>query len=164
MVFDQWGSFEVSHRIGLQGRVDRLNPVSLYGTRQRDIWTTVREDRVTQRSVSLWLQNETRWATWFRSIQGLRADAYDFAVDANLNANSGNRSDQMLTPKLSLVFGPWRRSEIYLSYGHGFHSNDARGTTIRLDPSSGDALSPLKPLVRTRGHETGLRTEILPGW
>ena len=30
------------------------------------------------------------------------------------------------------------RPELYLSAGNGFHSNDARGTTITIDPTSGD--------------------------
>ncbi len=163
-IYDQWGGLDVSNAFGLQGRVDRLSPVGLYGTRQRETLNTVREDKVTQRSLGLWAQNEVRWTRWFRSIAGLRADAYDFAVNADLSANSGKASDQMVTPKLSLVFGPWQRTEFYLNYGHGFHSNDARGTTITQEPGSGNPLSRVKPLVRTKGYEVGLRSELLPGW
>lgn len=163
-VFDRWGTFEVSNALGVQGRVDRLSPVGLYGTRQREVWKTVREDRVTQRSLALWAQNEVQWTPWFRSVQGLRADAYDFAVDANWAANSGRAGDQMVTPKLSLVFGPWKKTELYANYGHGFHSNDARGTTITRDPASGDAVSKVRPLVRTQGYELGVRSEIVSGW
>ncbi|UCV11463.1 TonB-dependent receptor [Dechloromonas denitrificans] len=163
-VFDRWGDFDVSNAVGWQGRIDRLSPVGLYNTRQREVWNTVREDRVTQRSLALWAQNEVRWTPWFRSVQGLRADAYDFAVDANQAANSGKAGDQMLTPKLALVFGPWKKTELYANYGHGFHSNDARGTTISRDPASGDAVDKVKPLVRTKGYEAGVRSEIVSGW
>jgi outer membrane receptor protein involved in Fe transport len=164
-MFDRWGSFEVENSIGLQGRVDDLNPVGLYATSARQTLSTVREDKVTQRSLGLWAQNETRWTEWFRSVQGLRADTYDFTVDSNLAANSGKASDQMVTPKLSLIFGPWRKTELYLNYGHGFHSNDARGTTIRVDPADGvTPVQAVKPLVRTKGYELGLRSEIVPGW
>ncbi|MDP3538439.1 MAG: TonB-dependent receptor [Azonexus sp.] len=164
-LYDRWGSFDVRNAFGLQGRMDRLRPVGLYNTSQRNTWNTVREDNVTQRSLSLWAQNEIRWTSWFRSIQGLRGDAYDFTVDSSLAANSGQASDQMVTPKLSLVFGPWRRTELYLNYGHGFHSNDARGTTISVDPADGvTPVTKVKPLVRTKGYEIGLRSEIVPGW
>ncbi|UCV14932.1 TonB-dependent receptor [Quatrionicoccus australiensis] len=164
-VFDNWAGFDVTNSFGLQTRVDRLSPVGLYATSNRETLSTIREDKVTQRSIGLWAQNETRWTDWFRSIQGLRADAYDFTVDASLRANSGRASDQMLTPKLSLVLGPWRKTELYFNYGHGFHSNDARGTTIRVDPADGvTPVSKVQPLVRTRGYEIGLRSEILPGW
>ncbi len=164
-VFDRWGGFEVENSIGLQGRIDHLNPVGLYATSARQTQATVREDKVTQRSLSLWAQNETRWTEWFRSVQGLRADAYDFNVDASLAANSGKASDQMVTPKLALIFGPWKKTELYLNYGHGFHSNDARGTTIKVDPSDGvTPVQTVKPLVRTKGYELGVRSEVVPGW
>ncbi|WP_295007402.1 TonB-dependent receptor [uncultured Dechloromonas sp.] len=164
-VYDRWGGFEVENSIGVQGRVDRLNPVGLYATNARQTRSTVREDKVSQRSLALWAQNETRWAGWFRSVQGLRADAYAFDVDSSLAANSGKAGDQMLTPKLALIFGPWQKTELYLNYGHGFHSNDARGTTIRVDPADGvTPLQTVKPLVRTRGYEFGVRSEPLAGW
>ncbi len=164
-VFDRWGAFEIENRIGLQGRIDRLYPVGLYATAGRQTVGTVREDRVTQRSLGFWAQNETRWTSWFRSIHGLRADAYDFDIDASLAANSGRASDQMVTPKLALIWGPWQKTELYLNYGHGFHSNDARGATITVDPADGTTpVQRVKPLVRTRGHEIGLRSEPLPGW
>jgi outer membrane receptor protein involved in Fe transport len=160
-MFDQWGRFAVENSFGLQARVDHLSPVGLYTTSARQTLSTVREDRVTQRSVGLWAQNEMHWTDWFRSIQGLRADAYDFTVDSSLAANSGRASDHMVTPKLSLIFGPWKKSEFYLNYGHGFHSNDARGTTIRVDPNDGvTPVRSVKPLVRTRGYELGLRSEF----
>lgn len=164
-VYDRWGSFEVANSFGVDGRIDHINPVGLYNTQRRVTWNTVREDVVTQRNLSLWAQNETRWNDWFRSQVGLRGDAYDFTVDASLPANSGKAGDQMVTPKLALIFGPWQRTEFYLNYGQGFHSNDARGTTIRVDPTDGTTpVAPVSPLVRTTGYEAGLRSEPLPGW
>jgi outer membrane receptor protein involved in Fe transport len=71
----------------------------------------------------------------------------------------------MVTPKFGLVFGPWQKTELYFNYGHGFHSNDARGSTIRVDPA--DGVTPadrVKPLVRTKGAEIGLRSEPTAGW
>lgn len=164
-LFDKWGVLDVSNSFGLQGRIDKIKPVGLYNTSARTTYNTVREDNVTQRSISLWAQNETRWTSWFRSIQGLRADAYDFSVDSNIAANSGKANDQMVTPKLSLIFGPWQKTELYLNYGHGFHSNDARGTTINVDPSNPSTpVEKVNPLVRTKGYEVGVRSEVLPGW
>jgi len=160
-MFERWGGFEVENSIGLQGRIDDLNPVALYATSARQTLHTVREDKVTQRSLGLWAQNETHWTKWFRSVQGLRADTYDFTVNSDLAPNSGKASDRMVTPKLALIFGPWRKTELYLNYGHGFHSNDARGTTIRVDPADGvTPVQAVKPLVRTKGYELGLRSDF----
>ncbi|MCL2885389.1 MAG: TonB-dependent receptor [Betaproteobacteria bacterium] len=164
-LFDHWGGFAVENSFGIQGRFDRIQPLGLYATSARHALATVREDKVKQTSLALWAQNETRWTPWFRSIQGVRADAYRFAVAADLADNGGKAGAHMLTPKLALIFGPWRDTEFYLNYGHGFHSNDARGTTIRVDP--GDGVTPLgrvRPLVRTRAYELGLRSEIVRGW
>ncbi len=164
-IFDRWGGFDVENSFGILGRIDRIRPVGLYNTVNRIAWNTVREDRVTQRNLSLWAQNETRWSSWFRTVAGLRGEAYDFTVDANLPDNSGKVSDQMLTPKFSMIFGPWRKSEFYLNYGQGFHSNDARGTTIRVDPADGvTPVDRVQPLVRTTGYEAGVRSEPLAGW
>lgn len=161
---DRWGRFEILNSIGLQGRQDRINPVGLYKTAGREMMSTTRADRVTQRSLSLWAQSELSWTDWLRTVTGVRGDMYDFTVDANQNANSGAVGDQMVTPKFSVIFGPWRRSELYLNYGHGFHSNDARGATISQTPGATTPVDRVKPLVRTRGYELSLRTELLPGW
>jgi len=38
------------------------------------------------------------------------------------------------------VIGPFKGTELYVNAGFGFHSNDARGTTITRDPGIGDAV------------------------
>jgi outer membrane receptor protein involved in Fe transport len=161
----RWGERDVVNSLGLQARTDRLNPVGLYQTSARVRGATVREDRVAQHSLGLWAQSEIRWSEHFRSVAGLRGDSYRFRVEAGLPANSGRARDALITPKLALVAGPWNKTELYLNAGHGFHSNDARGTTISVDPADpGTAVDKVQPLVRTRGVELGVRTEWCPGW
>jgi hypothetical protein len=69
----------------------------------------------------------------------------------------------MISPKFGAVFGPWSGTELYANAGMGFHSNDARGAVIRVDPASGDPVDRVTPLVRARGAEVGLRTVRIPG-
>jgi outer membrane receptor protein involved in Fe transport len=52
---------------------------------------------------------------------------------------------------------------VYANAGIGFHSNDARGATIRIDPATGEPTNPVTPLVRARGAEVGLRTVRVRG-
>jgi hypothetical protein len=53
---------------------------------------------------------------------------------------------------------------VFANFGLGFHSNDARGATMTVDPLDGvTPVARVTPLVRTRGEEAGLRTEIVPG-
>jgi len=77
-------------------------------------------------------------------------------------ANSGSRQSGLLSPKLSLAFGPWGGTELYANAGFGFHSNDARGTTIRVDPKTGEPAAAVDALVRAKGAELGVRTLAIP--
>ena len=160
-----WGGREVVHSAGLQGRFDRLAPVGLYRSRNRVTLSTVREDQVSIDSLALWAQSEVRWTPRLRSVAGLRGDVVGIRVDSSLGANSGVTGDQMLTPKLAIIYAAGERTELYANYGHGFHSNDARGATITVDPANpSTAAEKVRPLVRTRGAELGVRTEPKSGW
>lgn len=125
------------HTLGAQTRYDDIGTVGLYHTAQRQRLSTVREDSVEQLSYALYYSNNAQWLPWLRSVAGLRADFYHFDVDADLAANSGADSDQLLSPKLSLIFGPWADTDFFVNGGYGFHSNDARGSTISVDPGTG---------------------------
>ncbi|HXR59470.1 MAG TPA: TonB-dependent receptor [Burkholderiales bacterium] len=144
---------------GLQFRTDGLAPVALYDTAARVRLSTVREDRARVSSFSPWVQNTLEWTRWLKTIAGLRADSFRSRVDSDNPANSGKARDSMLSPKLSLVLGPWSRTEFFANWGRGFHSNDARGTTITVDPASGAAAQRVDPLVRTKGEEIGVRAQ-----
>lgn len=149
---------------GLQVRDDEIAALSLHHTAKRVRLSTVRDDTVSEASAGLFARAETRWNEKVRTILGLRSDGYRFHVDSDNAANSGTRLAALVSPKAGVVFGPWNRTEFYANAGYGFHSNDARGTTIRVDPA--DGLSPVdrvNPLVRSRGAELGLRTTAVPG-
>jgi hypothetical protein len=152
-----------SFRLGLQARHDRLDPVGLYRTRERDRLATTVEAEVRQTQAGLYGEWGAQWTTWLRSQIGLRADSARFDVGSSIAANSGKASDEQLSPKLSLVFGPWRQTEFFVNAGRGFHSNDARGTTARLAPGGAEALDPVPGLAASRGSEIGLRTTVVPG-
>ncbi|EZP36844.1 TonB-dependent receptor [Janthinobacterium lividum] len=150
------------NKLGVQARFDWLSPVGLYNTVERVRQSTVREDRVRESSIGLYGENTVQWLPWLRSVAGVRYDAYRFKVDSSIDGNSGSANDHVVSPKLSLILGPWSKTEFFINYGKGFHSNDARGTTqTRL--SDGTPSTPVTPLVPTKGMELGARTEWLPG-
>jgi hypothetical protein len=149
--------------VGAQLRYDDVAPVGLHHTAARERLETVREDDVRQASGALYVQADTRWSSRVRTILGLRGDAYGFEVDSSDPLNSGRRDASRVSPKLSLALGPFSRTEVYASCGFGFHSNDARGTTITRDPTTGERATPVDALVRARGAEIGVRTLALPG-
>ncbi|WP_426054334.1 TonB-dependent receptor [Janthinobacterium sp. PSPC2-1] len=150
------------NKLGVQGRVDRLSPVGLYSTVERIRQATVREDRVREASIGVYGENTVQWLPWLRSVAGVRYDAYRFKVDSSVEGNSGAAGDHVVSPKLSLILGPWSKWEFFANYGKGFHSNDARGTTQTRLPD-GRPSTPVTPLVPTKGMELGARTEWLPG-
>ena len=125
----QLSGLPLRNKLGVQARVDRLSPVGLYSTVERIRQATVREDRVREASVGLYGESTVQWLPWLRSVAGVRYDAYRFKVDSSIAGNSGAASDHVMSPKLSLILGPWSKWEFFVNYGKGFHSNDARGTT-----------------------------------
>jgi len=170
-----WGgqfSYAMSHglferiarsELGLQWRTDKAR-VGLYDSVARRITEVVREDDVQQTLVGVYAQNVLEWTPWLRTIAGVRVDHKRAQVDAlSLTVNGGTAQDSKASPKLSLILGPWRKSEFFVNAGTGFHSNDARGATIRLDPRSGESAQRVPLLVAGRGAELGFRTEAIPG-
>ena len=134
----------------------------LYNTRARERLSTTREDHVVETSGGLFIESATRWNEVVRTKAGLRADRYRFDVSSDLAANSGRASDTQVSPSFSLILAPFASTEFYLNYGHGFHSNDARGTVAAIDPATRDPLEHAPGLVRSRGMELGMRTEAIP--
>ena len=158
----EWLGRAMENRVGLQFQNDNIHN-GLYNTAARRRLSTTRADHIVETSLGLFFDNSVRWSDTFRTVAGVRYDRYRFDVAGDQAANAGRASDGKASPKLSLVFGPWQRTEYYVNAGVGFHSNDARGTTIALDPKSGAAVDKVTPLVRSTGMELGLRSEWLPG-
>ena len=149
--------------IGVQLRRDWLDPVGLYRTVGRQRVSTTREDGVGQTMAAVYAQTEVKWTRTLRTTFGVRADRYQFSVTSDNPLNSGAGSDGLVSPKAGAIFGPWNRTEIYLNAGTGFHSNDARGTAIAVDPVTGEPADRVTPLVRAKGAEVGLRTVRVRG-
>ena len=148
---------------GVQVRHDDIGKVGLYRTIAGRRFDTTREDAVRQTSYGVYGAVDTRWNEHVRTTVGLRADRFEFDVDASLAENSGKASDSIASPKFSLVLGPWSKTEFFFNAGRGFHSNDARGTTIKVDPSDGvTPADKVDALVGGTGLDVGMRTALVP--
>jgi hypothetical protein len=158
-LFAQTGTF----RTGVQIRNDRIDPVGLYDTIGQVRWKTVAITQARVISEAVYATWELRPAPWLRAQPGVRFDSYHFDVSANLPANSGTASAALVSPKLTLMFGPWNRTEYFLDFGQGFHSNDARGTTVSVEPNDGvTPVGRVTPLARATGAEAGVRSTLIP--
>lgn len=158
----RWGRVSAENLVGIQARHDDIRNVGLYRTRARERFATTRQDRVGETSGGVYAQTALQWSSWLRTVAGVRADRYRFDVRSNETANSGRDDASLVSPKLTMIFGPWRNTELYANAGSAFHSNDARGATIRIDPATGGPAERVTPLVRSRGAELGLRSTPIP--
>ena len=142
---------------GLQLRHDHID-VGLLHTQARVPLGTTSDDHVGETALAAYLQNTTTWLPWLRTLAGLRVDRVDMDVDDRLAGARSHASGTKLSPKGSLVLGPWAKTEFFANAGRGFHSNDARG--VVASQGSRDAVP---ALVASKGAELGLRSEIVPG-
>jgi outer membrane cobalamin receptor len=145
--------------LGIASRSD-FNDVSRVPTEDRivipaadDPLNFSEQDTVRLSSQSAYLQASTHWTEWFRSVLGLR---YDTQYGSDKGTNVGTASAHLLAPKGSLIFRPVEMTELYLSAGRGFHSDDLRGVTAAEEEHVAGA-----PLIaRQSGEEIGVRQQF----
>jgi hypothetical protein len=130
---------------------------------------TTQKDRFTDTQVGLFWENKIQWAEKFRTVVALRGDVgYVDVASLVTPANSGTASKFLPSPKLSLIFRPWSKTEFYVQGGFSFHSNDARDATQTVEPVSANNPYPSTPssriplLIPTKGAEIGMRTVAVP--
>ncbi|MBC2606122.1 TonB-dependent receptor [Pelagicoccus albus] len=140
---------QTTHTLSVSGRWDDIDRLGLYATRERERLSTVREDEVDVKMVSGAYEMRVNWTPRLRSQVGIRFDNTDISVLGDQVENSGDAGDSIASPKANLVYTMNDNMEWYLSAGESFHSNDARGAVVGVDP-----------LVASRGHEFGFRYQL----
>jgi TonB family protein len=146
--------------IGGNVRNDAIHE-ELWHSQARERIDQVRGNDVQETLVGAYASEEITLAPWLRLGAGARADLLSFAVDNDLatadptNPQSGVGSAHQLSPKASLVATPLDAQgavlDVYLDWGHGFHSNDVRGAF---------ASPAITPLTRAVGEELGMRSRL----
>jgi hypothetical protein len=172
-LFNKWGFFDVQNTFGLQIRNDWITN-GVFQTEDRVrvekfddatgevVPMVTRDDDVVQTELGLYYNNKIRWSEFIHSIVGVRLDYYHFHVVDIMPTNTGTFAQALVSPKFDLVFGPFEKSEFYLSAGTGFHSDDGRATTTFINPD-GTYVSNHQAMFPTKGAEIGVRTKIVPG-
>ncbi len=110
-------------------------------------------DHVHLLNLAVYAQATTHWTTKFRTVLGLRED---HIRGSDSGTNTGNATQSLFQPKVSLIFAPQATTELYLSWGRGFHSDDLRGVTSAA--ATGQSGAPL--IARQTGEEVGLRQQL----
>ena len=179
-IFSQWFGRKVENTFGLQVRNDWIHN-GLFQSQDRvrvdktdsstgtTLPATTQTDRFTDTQPGFYLQDKIQWAEKFRSVIAMRGDLDYFNVTSLVTAaNTGTALKVLPSPKASLTFGPWLKTEFYTQAGFSFHSNDGRGATQTVEPVSADNPYPNTPvakipaLIPTKGGEFGVRTTAIP--
>jgi hypothetical protein len=177
-ITDPSGHREIRQTIGVDVRHDNIAHLGLHHTEARRRLAAIREDHVLESSVSPFVQSDAQWMPHLRTNLGVRADLYRFSVVSSYLPFSGAEVAGLVSPKASLVLGPWGGFDLYADAGYGFHSSDARGARFTPRAASQRArgapehipvpggppveLSAL--LVRTKGVELGARLTGVASW
>lgn len=147
----------VTYQAGLEWRYDAIDEVGLYNTQARQRTGRVRVDSIDEGSLSLFVQGDMEFSTDLRAHLGVRQEYLEADVHSDLGQNSGRADDGMTNLKAGLAYNLSEAMEAYLNVGQGFHSNDARGATITLDPLTGEPSEAVDLLARSEGAELGLK-------
>ena len=154
--------FDMQNTFGLQERTDFIH-LGLYHTEDQIVLDATRVDHVIETRVGPYLENKTTWLPWLRTVAGFRADVYSYHDTDYTDNISGNGTAAIVSPKFSLILGPWDKTEFYLNGGYGFHSNDIRGVVGPPIVGNDAPKGSVNPLVKTKGAEVGVRNTLLPG-
>lgn len=146
-----------SPKLGIQWRRDEIDELGLYKTRSRERLMTTRDDMVDETSLALFAQSEISLDDSIRMHLGMRHDYLDVQVHSHLPQNSGDATDGITNLKAGVSYSINKHLETYFNLGQGFHSNDARGATIAIDPVSGELSEPVDLLSRSEGAEIGIK-------
>jgi TonB family protein len=133
----------------------------LWHSVQRQQLAATRSNDVHETFIGAFVNEEITPVKWLRADLGGRADLLSFAVDNRLtttdptNPKSGVGAAHQFSPKATLIVTPIERKgaelDVFVNWGHGFHSNDVRG--VFTTP-------PVTPLTRAVGEELGARTRL----
>ena len=156
-VFEINNSTELN--LGLDLRIDDIDHADLYGTTSRIRHKSIRQDSIDWLSAGTFAELKIHLTEKLRGHIGIRQDFYDFDVDASLQENSGSDSETHWIPSLGAAYAVSDTTEVYVNWGKGFHSNDVRGKTIRVDPITLLPVDTVDLFVDQEGAEIGIRTE-----
>ncbi len=145
--------------VGFSSRTDHAR-VGLFHDVNRQRLSTTTDSLINQTNLAWYAQQEIRPTSWLRTQIGARLDKFFFDV-RNIgtpdNPISGKDDGFIASPKVNVILSPFsdnrvaKRSEIYLNFGGGYHSNDARDVVS----SPGSTVLP-----RALGGELGFRTKL----
>jgi outer membrane receptor protein involved in Fe transport len=148
-------------RIATLGYCELANIAGTAATPYAAVGGACSADRVALNDLGVYGETTVHWTPWLRTVLGVREEDYAASDHSLTEGTRGSKSQTRLQPKASLVVGPVCKTEVYLSAGRGFHSDDAR-EVFHTTPYEGVA-GIFRPqlLAEATGEEVGVRTRLL---
>lgn len=155
--------------LGLQWRNDDIT-LALRRQRQRKRLGDTNLVDIRETNLAAYLQEEFLPWEWLRLVVGVRADHFLFTVDdkqevtsSSASATSGTLQKAIASPKASVIVSPSDHAEVFLNFGQGFHSNDARAVVRQQGASVLPKATGVEVGLRHRGLNGRLETTVA-GW
>jgi outer membrane receptor protein involved in Fe transport len=123
--------------IGFQSRFDHIR-VGLFNQTNRRRTSTTSNNDIEQTDLGWFAQQEVKPTDWLRVQLGARMDNFWYEVKQKgdpaeiAEPISGDGTATIVNPKLNFIFTPFndtnvaKATNLFLNFGGGFHSNDAR--------------------------------------
>jgi outer membrane receptor protein involved in Fe transport len=135
-----WFGLKQVNKIGGGYRGDLID-IQLWHSPNRVRMNNFTYDDIDEQNLNGWFQQEFIFSKRIRMIWGLRQDFFTFSKDDKAGSaldsinnglphGSGYYSKSVFSPKANLVISLTRNLDIFLNFGRGFHSNDARDVVI----------------------------------
>ncbi len=135
-----WFGLRQINKIGSGYRGDLID-IQLWHSPDRIRMNDFTYDAIDEQNLNIWYQQEFVFSPRFRIVWGLRDDYFTFSKDDKTGSSldtinnglphaSGVSYQSVLSPKLNFIFSPMNNLDIFLNFGQGFHSNDARDVVI----------------------------------
>ena len=135
-----WFGLKQINKIGGGYRGDLID-IQLWHSPNRIRMNNFTYDEIDEQNLNFWFQQEFVFSPKIRMVWGLRHDFFTFSKDDKAGSAldsinnglphaSGYTYQSVFSPKVNFIISLTRNFDIFLNFGQGFHSNDARDAVI----------------------------------
>lgn len=135
-----WLGLHQLNKIGGGYRGDQID-VQLWHSPNRIRMNNFTSDIVDEQNLNVWFQQEFVFSPLLRMVWGLRHDFFTFSKDDKAGSTldsinnglphaTGVSHQSVFSPKINFIISPIKNLDVFLNFGQGFHSNDARDVIL----------------------------------
>jgi TonB family protein len=119
----------------------------------------ISDSAINETELGIYSEQDFRPAKWLRFVLGTRFDRIDAAVNNEsptaVYKISGYVGAQQVSPKATAIVSPLKQWDLFLNYGRGFHTNDARAVLPGSNVSGAPGTAAPTLMATATGYETG---------